>query len=88
MSKYFNIKAFVVPDGLSSFRQDTIDRLAYLYPDVEFSTCKIGIECRSTAELDLKKLNEEIRYGLFRTKIRAEGQVNRLALFDAVFLVK
>lgn len=76
---------FIVPVSLLPYRQETINRIAYLFPEIEFSVCDSGIQCRSDTTMDHVMLNQEIRYCLFRTKIRAEGQADRSALYAAVF---
>lgn len=85
MSANSNLASFAVPEDLLPYRQETIDRLAYLFPKIKFTAYKTRIECSSDGILDEAKLNEEIRYGLVRSKVRAEGQANRLALYAAVF---
>ena len=76
---------FPVPPNLKPFVQDTVDRLAYLFPAITFCVNKTGIECSSSTDLDRATLTQEIRYGLARQKIRAEGQLDRTALYAALF---
>jgi hypothetical protein len=76
---------FHVPSSLRPFAQDTIDRLAYLFPEIMFSFTDVGIECSSSTDLDQTMLTQEIRYGLARQKIRAEGQQDRTTLYAALF---
>lgn len=74
-----------VADHLLEFGQETIDRLAYLYPAIGFSIKSGAVECVSDTPIIPKSLNEDLRYGLYRTKIRAENTVNRSLLYKAVF---
>lgn len=76
---------FHVPEHLMLYRQDTIDRLAYLFPSVKFVLSSTGIACSSSEPLDETSLQREIRYGLLRAKVRAEGLAHRNTLFAAVF---
>jgi hypothetical protein len=85
MQKAKNPTTFIVPNGLKNYVQDAIDRLSYLYPDVDFSITGQNITIASLSEIDRKKLNEELRYALYRSKIRAESDADRTALFSAVF---
>jgi hypothetical protein len=50
-----------------------------------FSFTDVGIECSSSTDLDQTMLTQEIRYGLARQKIRAEGQQDRTTLYAALF---
>lgn len=85
MSETNNIATFGIPDHLLPFAQDTVDRLAYLFPAITFCVSKTGIECSSSTDLDRAMLTQEIRYGLARQKIRVEGQLDRTALYAALF---
>jgi hypothetical protein len=85
LAKVPDIAIFPVPSNLTPFAQDTVDRLAYLFPEIMFSITDAGIECSSSTDLDQVSLTQEIRYGLARQKIRAEGQQERTALYAALF---
>ena len=76
---------FPVAPNLVPFIQEAVDRLAYLFPEITFCITDAGIECSSNTDLDWIMLNQEIRYGLVRQKIRAEGQSDRKALHAALF---
>lgn len=76
---------FPVPSKLTPFTEDTVDRLAYLFPEITFFVTKAGIECSSDIDLDLKMITQEVRYNLAREKVRAEGHQNRAALHAALF---
>lgn len=67
------------------YRQDVIDRLAYLCPSVTFALSSTGIACLSSEPFDETLLHQEVRYGLVRAKVRAEGLERRNTLFAAVF---
>lgn len=67
------------------FAQDTIDRLAYLFPAITFCVNDTGIDCSSSTDLDEVMLSQEIFYNLARQKIRTEGQQDRKALYAALF---
>lgn len=75
----------IVPDGLQNYVQDAINRLFYLYPNVEFSIKGQALTFISSDEIDQQKLCEEVRYSLYRSKIRSEGEAHRSVLFSAVF---
>lgn len=85
MSETHNIATFDIPDHLMPFARDTVDRLAYLFPAITFCVTETGIDCSSSADLDRATLHQEIRYGLARQKIRAEGQQDRTTLYAALF---
>lgn len=74
-----------VPAHLMQYRQDTIDRLSYLFASVTFEQSSAGIVCSSSEPIDRTLLQREIRYALVRSKVRVEGLDQRNALFAAVF---
>lgn len=76
---------FPVSSTLAPFAQDTVDRLAYLFPEISFFLTEDGIECSSETTLDLPMITQEIRYALVRQKIHADGEQNRTALYAALF---
>ena len=85
MAEISHTAFFPVSPNLAPFVQDAVDRLAYLFPEITFCISEAGIDCSSSTDLDRIKLNQEIRYGLVRQKIRAEGQPDRTALYAALF---
>lgn len=76
---------FNVSEHLLEFCQQALDRLAYLFPQVEFKMINQVIHCSSREPFDMNSLNEALRYELYRAKIRFEGQELRSALYSAVF---
>jgi len=85
LAKIPHTALFPVSPNLVPFVQDAVDRLAYLFPEITFCITEAGIDCSSSTDLDRIKLTQEIRYGLVRQKIRAEGQLDRTALYAALF---
>jgi len=67
------------------FASDAIARLSYLFPKISFSASSGIIEVECTEAFDISEVRKEVRYALYRSKIRAEGTENRNALFAAVF---
>ncbi|WP_299350669.1 hypothetical protein [uncultured Shimia sp.] len=85
MAKLPETATFTISPTLMPFAQDTVDRLAYLFPGITFRVTQAGIDCSSNTELDRAMLTQEIWYGLARQKIRTEGQQDRKALYAALF---
>lgn len=85
MCEVQNSTKLIVPDGLQNYVRDAINRLSYLYPNVDFSITGQDLTFVSSGEINQQKLYEEVRYSLYRSKIRAEGEAHRSVLFSAVF---
>jgi len=85
LAKIPHTALFPVSPNLVPFVQDAVDRLAYLFPEIIFCVTEAGIDCSSSTDFDRIMLTQEIRYGLARQKICAEGQLHRTALYAALF---
>lgn len=61
-----------IPESLRSYVEDSLARLAYLYPDLElgFDTSRCQITARSkTEEAVDEDLHREVLYQLYREKV-------------------
>ena len=85
MAKISKTAILPVSLNLTPFAHNTVNRLAYLFPEITFSVTKAGIECSSDTDLDLTMITQEVRYNLVREKVRAEGHNDRAALHAALF---
>ena len=85
MGRVQNATSFIVPAALMDYAQDAVQRLSYLYPNIEFTITGPQISLASNDNIDKMKMNEELRYALYRSKIRAECAEDRSALISAVF---
>jgi hypothetical protein len=85
LAKNPDVAVFPISPSLVPFAQDTVDRLAYLFPNITFALTKDGIQISSDCILDVPMISQEIYYGLARQKIRAEGQQVRASLYAALF---
>ncbi|SHK60557.1 hypothetical protein SAMN05444000_1459 [Shimia gijangensis] len=72
-------------DILKPYVKDALARLGYIFPELDLVSSGSGIRVRSSNPFDELALKKEIRYALYRSKIRAEGAQNRAALYSSVF---
>lgn len=76
---------FPVPNKLTPYIDEVVNRMAYIYPDLGFVSSKMEI-CVSGANQDnYKTITRDIRYSLYRAKIREESTELRKMLYFGMF---
>jgi len=79
------VKEFKVPENMQQYAQEVIDRISYLWPDVAFDLLETSIKATLAVEQDLTNLSRDVRYGLYRAKIRDESKELKRSLYRTVF---